>query len=112
MGPSTGLPDEGPDPDRDPGLAAERTQLAWNRSGLAVLGAVAIVARQLWPLRGTTASVVVAVTAAGALTWAVGMYRTRRNPDGHPGLHRVHAGTLTAGTLLLAAAALALSLTA
>ncbi len=36
----------------DPGLAEERTELAWNRSGLAVAVTVAILFRRLWPLEG------------------------------------------------------------
>jgi len=110
-GPRTGLPADGWDPDRDPSLAAERTQLAWNRSGLAVLAAVAIALRRLWPVHGTTGSVILTLTALGALTWAAGMVMTRRSGDGRPHLRHVHARTLTAGTLVLAAAGLALSLT-
>ena len=97
-------------PARDLGLASERTELAWNRSGLAVLGAVVILVRRLWPLEGTTTSVVLLVTAAGAVTWAVGMMRARRAPGPPGGFGRVHAKTLTVGTLLLAAAAFALGM--
>jgi uncharacterized membrane protein YidH (DUF202 family) len=92
-------------PARPPGLAAERTELAWNRSGLAVLTAVAIMVRRLWPLEGRTASVVLVVTAAGALTWAVGMLLARRSSRAPAGLGIVHAKALTGGTLLLAGAA-------
>ena len=109
MAPVSERPVDGPDDDR--GLAAERTQLAWNRSGLAVLAAVAIVSRRLWPIRGTTGSVVVIVTAFGGLTWALGMFLTRRASGRPAGFQPVHARALTAGTVLLAGAGVALALT-
>jgi len=45
---------------RDSGLARERTDLAWNRSGLAVAVTVAIILRRLWPLSGDRAALAVA----------------------------------------------------
>jgi hypothetical protein len=95
---------------QDLSLASERTELAWNRSGLAVLGVLAILVRRLWPLHGTSASVVLIVTAAGAVTWAVGMMLARRSAGPPSGLGRAHAKTLTVGTLLLAAAAFVLGM--
>lgn len=94
-------------PPRDPGLASERTALAWNRSGLAVLVAVAVMLRRLWPLEGETTVVVLVVMGTGALVWAIGMFMTRRSSlDREPsGVLTLTSGRmLTAGTLLLALA--------
>jgi uncharacterized membrane protein YidH (DUF202 family) len=104
-------PTEPSRPAPDPDLAAERTELAWSRSGLAVLAAVAIMVRRLWPLEGDRVSVVLVVTAAGAMTWAFGMLMARRLGGAPARLTRMHAKTLTGGTLVLAAAALILTFT-
>ena len=90
---------------RDPGLAAERTDLAWNRSGLAVVVAVAIMLRRLWPLEGYKSVVALVLIAAGAIAWAVGMPLARRKrPDTRAGLGVSTCRMLTVGTLVLAAA--------
>ncbi|HZM55519.1 MAG TPA: DUF202 domain-containing protein [Acidimicrobiales bacterium] len=93
----------------DPGLAAERTDLAWNRSGLAVVVAVAIMLRRLWPLEGYKSVIALALIAAGATAWAVGMRLARRKrPDtrasGMLGVSTCRM--LTVGTVILAAAGL------
>ena len=93
-------------PPRDPGLASERTALAWNRSGLAVLVAMAVMLRRLWPLHGETSVVILAVLATGGLVWAAGMVLTRggglREPSGV--LTLTGGRMLTTGTVLLALA--------
>ncbi len=92
---------------RDPGLAAERTDLAWNRSGLAVVVAVAIMLRRLWPLEGYKSVVALVLIAAGAIAWAGGMRLARRKrPDTRAaaGLGVSTCRMLTVGTLVLAAA--------
>jgi len=69
------------DPDgRDPGLAAERTDLAWNRSGLALLACGAVVAKGM-----TVGAVVpgrvaagVAILVLGGTVWALGWWQARR----------------------------------
>jgi uncharacterized membrane protein YidH (DUF202 family) len=77
------------DPDsRDPGLAAERTDLAWNRSGLALLATGAVL------LKGLGRPVVIDRNlAVGACTMAFGFVvaalgpwraRRRRLAGGHP----------------------------
>jgi uncharacterized membrane protein YidH (DUF202 family) len=75
--------DEGAERSRvgGPGLARERTDLAWNRSGLAVLVTVAIVLRRLWPLHGARGAVALALIAVGALVWAASMRIGRRVGD-------------------------------
>jgi len=55
------------------GLARERTALAWNRSGLAVVVCVAVLLRHLWPLRGTGRDVVLGLIAAAAIVWAAAL---------------------------------------
>jgi len=98
---------------RDPGLARERTALAWNRSGLALMVAVAIMLRRLWPLEGTTSVVIIMVLAVGAILWATGMLLSRRptsdlNASGVA--TRSHFQILTMGTLVLAFAGFLLGL--
>jgi uncharacterized membrane protein YidH (DUF202 family) len=63
---------------KDVGLARERTDLAWNRSGLAVAVTVAIVLRRLWPLSGDRGDAALALIAAGAVIWVLGMRLGRR----------------------------------
>jgi uncharacterized membrane protein YidH (DUF202 family) len=59
-----------PDPS-EPGLAQERTVLAWNRSGLAVVVCIAVLLRHVWPLRGTDQDLALALIAAAVVAWAV-----------------------------------------
>ena len=58
----------------DETLYEERTELAWNRSGLALLAAFAILARRVWSDDTTISSdtVAVALLAAACLGWAIG----------------------------------------
>jgi uncharacterized membrane protein YidH (DUF202 family) len=104
----------GPDgPARDPGLARERTELAWNRSGLAVLVVVAILLRHLWPLEGARSVLAFVLIGVGAGVWAVGMQLARRNrggTTGSPVLGLSVCRMLTVGTVLLALAGLLLAL--
>jgi uncharacterized membrane protein YidH (DUF202 family) len=67
-----------PDADRDEIVAAERTGLAWGRSGLALLACTAILARRFFPL-DTRADHVAAflLLGAGGLGWAISAYRGR-----------------------------------
>jgi uncharacterized membrane protein YidH (DUF202 family) len=69
------------DPDsRHPGLAAERTDLAWNRSGLSLLACGAVVMRGLadTPLTRRDVAVGGCILALGVLTWALGSWHTHR----------------------------------
>ena len=63
---------------RDSGLAVERTDLAWNRSGLAGAVTVAIVVRRLWPLHGDRTVLALALIATGGVLWVAGMRLGRR----------------------------------
>jgi uncharacterized membrane protein YidH (DUF202 family) len=96
----------------DRSLAAERTQLAWNRSGLAVVVVVAIMVRRLWPLGSSSAFALLVVVAAGSLAWAAGMLLVRGAGD-QSGIPRLMGTTacrmLTAGTLALAGAGVLLT---
>ncbi len=60
-------------------LALERTSLAWSRSGLAVVGCIAALARRFVPLR-TSADRVGAfvLLACAGLSWAAALFLSRR----------------------------------
>ena len=98
----------------DDGLAPERTVLAWNRSGMAFLIAIAALGRRVWPLdRGNHAWIVtalgVATVAFAASLWVAGRLRTRSRYAGEtlsPDAFRL----VSIGTFILAIAAFALAL--
>jgi hypothetical protein len=98
---------------RDSGLARERTDLAWNRSGLAVAVTVAIVLRRLWPLHGDRAVVALALIATGAVVWVVGMRLGRsigRSASASGTLGESACRMLTTGTVMLATAGFVVSI--
>jgi uncharacterized membrane protein YidH (DUF202 family) len=89
----------------EPGLAEERTVLAWNRSGLAVVVCVAVLLRHVWPLRGTDQELALGLIAAAVVAWAIVLAlltfsAARRDASGPHG-ERVFR-LMTAATLLLA----------
>jgi uncharacterized membrane protein YidH (DUF202 family) len=89
----------------DTGLAGERTVLAWNRSGLAVVICVAVLLRHVWPLHGTDQELALALIAAAVVVWAAVLaaltFSTRRREASTA--HRAGVFQLmTAATLLLA----------
>lgn len=102
------------DPDPvDNGLAGERTDLAWNRSGLAVVVCIAVLLRRIWPLHGTGRFVALGCISAGAVAWALALSVGRTLWSGAQ--RRTHlssrrAAVITVGTLALALAATALTL--
>jgi uncharacterized membrane protein YidH (DUF202 family) len=103
-----------PDPP-DVGLAAERTVLAWNRSGLAVVVCVAVLLRHVWPLQGTDHEVALGLIGAAVIVWSLVfavlmLSRGKRGPYvSHPeNVFRL----ITAGTLLLALVGVVASFTA
>jgi putative membrane protein len=78
------------------GLASERTDLAWNRSGLALLACGAAVLKGFPPSDLSARHVVgVVILVLGGFTWAMGAYEARRRS--RPGLARPIA---TRGDLL------------
>ncbi len=89
----------------DAGLARERTQLAWNRSGLAVIVCIAVLLRRLWPLRGGAQLVTLGLIAAAAIVWASAVLALRvrvvrggrRFSPGHRPFHLMAAGTVALG---------------
>jgi putative membrane protein len=69
------------------GLASERTDLAWNRSGLALLACGAAVLKGFPPADLSARHVVgVVILVLGGFTWAMGAYEARRRS--RPGLAR------------------------
>lgn len=92
----------------DEGLAPQRTQLAWGRTGLAVAVALAVLARRAWELGGVLAVAALVVVGAGGLVWLLGM-RTSRDLHLHMEPHGLVGsgafGMVTVGTLLLAVGA-------
>ena len=77
-------------PRRDEGLAPERTQLAWGRTGLALVVAVGVLARRVWSLVGPVEILALVVVGVGSLVWSVGMRLSRDctwrwNPTGCDG---------------------------
>jgi uncharacterized membrane protein YidH (DUF202 family) len=96
----------------DPGLARERTVLAWNRSGLAVIVCIAVVLRHLWPLKGTDESVALGIIAVAVIIWALAILALRVNrSDLSNGSDRGRTfGLMTAGTVALALGGVALTL--
>jgi uncharacterized membrane protein YidH (DUF202 family) len=101
------------EPDDD-GLSPERTVLAWNRSGMAFLIAIAALGRKIWPIdqanHGWVLLALGIATAAfaGSLLLAARL-RTRARYSGHT--IDPHAfGLISAGTVVLAMAAFVLAL--
>lgn len=114
------VPDPGPDPSGpsataeawDEGLAPQRTELAWGRTGLAVAVAVAVLARRASDTGGVLEALALAVAGAGALAWLVGMRLSRRHhlhlePHGLVGARAF--ALVSGGTILLSAGAVGLS---
>lgn len=88
--PPPGVSPEPPDPDAPrPSLAAERTDLAWDRSGLSLIACGVAMLRGLGQA-GLSPGHVVAGTAVlvlGVLTWFLGAWYARRS--------RAHRGRRT-----------------
>ena len=98
-----------------PGLAAERTDLAWNRSGLSLLACGAAVARGFTVGDPTAGRIGVgtAILVLGAFTWSLGAWQARRRAGA--GLARIVARPrdllpVAAGTAAVGIAAFLLGL--
>ena len=98
--------------DADIVSAEERTDLSWNRSGLAVLICILVLLRHLWPLDESGRVVALALMAAGAVVYAVALEGARRlgRREPMPPMSRTTARLLSLGTVGLAAGAFALGL--
>jgi uncharacterized membrane protein YidH (DUF202 family) len=65
---------------RAPGFAAERTDLAWNRSGLSLVAVGAVIMRGIGrpPLPSSNVAIGVYVFVLGACAWFLGAWHLRR----------------------------------
>jgi uncharacterized membrane protein YidH (DUF202 family) len=101
------------DPDDD-GLAPERTVLAWNRTGMAFLIAIAALGRRVWPVERGNHGLVLGVLGLAAAMFVASLYlagrlRTRARYSGatmDPNAFRL----VSIGTFVLAVAAFGLAL--
>jgi len=67
-----------PDDEETPGLAGERTDMAWSRSGLALVVAVGAVLRLVvLPDDADAPTIVYALCALGGIAWVVAMTHAR-----------------------------------
>lgn len=88
-----------PDPEHPAaGLASQRTELAWSRSGLAVLVCAAVLIRRLWPLDGAAsyfgaAAVVVGIAAWATVVLVTGRRAGRRSREPDAALRRIVVAT-------------------
>jgi uncharacterized membrane protein YidH (DUF202 family) len=100
----------------DVGLAEERTVLAWNRSGLAVVVCVAVLLRHVWPLQGTDHEVALALIGVAVIVWSVIFAVLTHSRGRNKNRYVTHAEAvfrlITAGTLLLAVVGLVASFAA
>jgi putative membrane protein len=105
----SGFEEESP----QPGLAAERTDLAWNRSGLALLACGAAITRGLALPHLSRAHVAVGavVLVLGAAVWVLGTIQARRRSRRGHARQRADAGDLlpiAIGTAMVGVAAFVL----
>jgi len=100
------------DPER--GLAGERTDLAWHRTGLAMLIILGGIGRNALKVGGPFAVASVACVLVGTGIWWFGLSAAHRlSGTTHTGRHRAEARLLTVvtvGTLVIALAALLISI--
>ncbi|HEX5615794.1 MAG TPA: DUF202 domain-containing protein [Acidimicrobiia bacterium] len=102
------------DDEETPGLAGERTDMAWSRSGLALLVAVGAVLRLVFlPDDADAPTIVFALVAAGAIAWFVAMLHartiSRHTIEGRPIADPARLRSLAYGTTAFALGALVLA---
>jgi len=90
------------------GAVPQRTELAWGRTGLALVAAVVVLAGRAWDLGGGLEVSALVVVAVGGLLWMAGMRLSRdlhvhMEPHGLTGTWAF--GLVSAGTVLLAVGA-------
>ncbi|MEI8336331.1 MAG: DUF202 domain-containing protein [Actinomycetes bacterium] len=100
--------------DPEGGLAGERTDLAWSRTGLAMIVIIASIGRRALTIRGTTEIVSLFVVLIGTLVWAFGLRGAHRiSRSTATGRHTTELHLLTAvtiGSITIALAALLISI--
>jgi putative membrane protein len=101
------VPDVDPD-DELPGLAGERTDLAWNRTGLSLVAILGTLLRSAIVREGPLPYVALAVAVAGASLWALSLRRARQlattTSAGRASAERRVLAAVTMGTIVLALA--------
>ena len=99
----------------DPGLARERTSLAWTRSALNMAASGTLIARAAFVehLAVLGVATVVAMATLSALTWRHGQvtYRKRHHPGMESHVQTSAFGLLTKATVLIAAIAVIVTIT-
>jgi uncharacterized membrane protein YidH (DUF202 family) len=110
-------PRSGPEQVYDQGLQQERTALAWDRTGLAMLGTAFVYARAVGPPYARLSQLPAAVglvVGAGMLVLGARRYRdlhatlrADRPVERHPYVRAVWVGTVVVGVAALAAVVLA-----
>ncbi len=98
----------------DEGLFEERTQLAWSRSGIALLVCTSVLLRRVWPLDRTDHVLAVLLVGVGVIAWVGGWLAARhagatRAPEA-PTLDPATLRALSIGTFVLAVAGFVLGL--
>src|SRR3954451_19393287 len=93
----------------DDGLAPERTQLAWNRTGIAFFVAIAALGRRVWPIDSGNHGWVVLALGVASLAILAGLLIAGRVGPEHryagTTMHRHALFLVSASTLVLAVAA-------
>lgn len=100
-----------PGEERDERVAIERTDLAWSRTGLALLGCLALVARRFVPLDTRADHIAaVALLAAGGGIWAIMLLLARRAGPAAGAATATRLRLVTLSTIAVAIAAFVLGL--
>ena len=100
----------------DPGLARDRTELAWSRSALNMAVSGTLIARAAFEARLSALGIAAAFAAAvvSLLTWRHGeaLYLERRRRGASARLQTHEFGLLTAATVVIAAIAIVVTVAA